>query len=317
MTARPRRAIAACAVVAASGAVAVVALLALTGGVSSSPPPPTVQPAVTAPFPAPPRGAVVVAREDRGSILALAIAPRASGVLLRVSVVGPLGKGTRGLRVMLGAGSSEGSRLQAASACGGGCYQALLRRRPAAVRVLVRRPERATAWEVRIPAHWPAPGASALMRRATRVWRQLRSLRYAERLRSDPSHMIVSQWRVVAPDRVAYEVTTGEQAVIIGRSRWDRQRGGAWTRSSALRLRQPQPFWRRVIDAHVIGSGHVGTRAVRRVSFFDPASSAWFEVAIDRRTARTLVVHMWATAHFMHDTYGQFNAPQKIVPPAP
>jgi hypothetical protein len=129
--------------------------------------------------------------------------------------------------------------------------------------------------------------------------------------------MIVSHWRFAAPDRMAYELTTGEQAVIIGRSRWDRQRGGAWTRSSALRLRQPQPFWRRVIDAHVIGGGHVGTRTVWRVSFFDPASSAWFEVAIDRRTARSLVVHMWATAHFMRDTYGQFNAPQEIVPPAP
>ena len=52
------------------------------------------------------------------------------------------------------------------------------------------------------------------------------------------------------------------------------------------------------------------------MSFFDPASSAWFEVAIDRRTGRSLVVHMWAT-HFMRDNYGQFNAPQEIVPPAP
>jgi len=32
-------------------------------------------------------------------------------------------------------------------------------------------------------------------------------------------------------------------------------------------------------------------------------------------SARTLDVRMWATAHFMHDTYGRFNAPLAIDPP--
>jgi hypothetical protein len=70
-----------------------------------------------------------------------------------------------------------------------------------------------------------------------------------------------------------------------------------------------------VSDAHIVGSGRIGRHAVWRVSFFDPKSQAWFLVSIDKRTARTLDMRMRATAHFMHDRYGQFNAPLTIVPP--
>ena len=52
------------------------------------------------------------------------------------------------------------------------------------------------------------------------------------------------------------------------------------------------------------------------VSFFDPRTPAWFEVLLDRRTLRTFDLRMNTTAHFMHDTYGPFNARLAIEPPS-
>jgi hypothetical protein len=128
----------------------------------------------------------------------------------------------------------------------------------------------------------------------------------------------VSHWRIVAPDRLAYEIEGGGgTGVIVGQQRWDRSEGGSWQESPALRLHQPQPFWAVATDAHVVGGSRIGTRPVWRVSFFDPKTPGWFLVSIDKQDGRTLDVRMWAAAHFMHDVYGQFDAPIKIVPPAP
>jgi hypothetical protein len=315
MNAPRHRAIAAAGIALGLAAAGVAGLVAITGNSAPALRPPSIAPAVASPFPAPPRGAVVFAREDRGDVLALAAVPQAHGILLRTSVVGQQGKGVRGLRVSLAAG---GRGATPASACGAGCYQAVLTLRspPRALRVVVERPSRTTTWNVRLPSPWPARDASALVARAGRVWTHLRSLSYVERLSSGPGRTIVSRWQIVAPDRLAYEIEHGGgQAVIIGRQRWDRSGEGGWVKSPALRLHQPKPFWVAATNAHVVGTGRLGDRAVWRVSFFDPKTRGWFLVSIDRRTARTLDVHMQATAHFMHDTYGQFNAPLKITPP--
>lgn len=319
MSARRHRAIVAAVAVVTLAAVAVVALVAASGKPGASPKPPGVAPAATSAFPAPPRGSLVFARADRTDVLAIAILPQAHALLVRTSVVGQQGKGVRGLRVSLTARGDSAARSGRASACGPGCYQAALALRspPRALRVVVERTSRTTTWDVRLPRAWPARDASALIARATRVWTHLRSVSYVDRLSSGPAQTVVSRWRAVAPDRLAYRIQGGGgDAVIIGSRRWDRSQGGAWVRSPALRVHQPQPFWVAAVDAHVVGTGRIGVHPVWRVSFFDPRTRAWFLASIDRATARTLDVRMWATAHFMHDTYGQFDAPLEIVPPA-
>ena len=52
-----------------------------------------------------------------------------------------------------------------------------------------------------------------------------------------------------------------------------------------------------------------------RASFFDPQLHAWFTIVVDRATMHTLELHMTATAHFMHEVYGPFDSPLRIVPP--
>jgi hypothetical protein len=298
---------------------AVAALVLASGGSGAALKPPTVAPAAPSSFPRPPAGAFTIAREDDTDVLALAVLPKASHQIeLQVSDVTQEGDGARGLHVTFAVTTSAGTRSAVATGCGGGCYRATvpLPSRPLQVQVRVQRPGRTTRWNVALPAAWPAKDARAIVARASRVWRGLSSLRYREHLGSDSTHSVISEWQIVAPDRLAYQIPDEGQAVIIGLHRWDRQKGGSWVKTSALRLHQPTPFWVEATDAHIVGSGTLRGRPVWRVSFFDPKTPGWFLVAIDRKTYRTLDVQMTAAAHFMHDSYGSFNTSIKIAPPA-
>ncbi len=266
-------------------------------------------------FPAPPAGAVVFAREDRADTLALGLLPTSSGFLAQVSVLGDQGAGVRGLAVRLSARGVS----KVAAACGPGCYRASFTGQgsPGPIGVNVRGKTASTSWTVAPTAQWPAPGAGSLMARATATWRGLRSLSYIDRLASAPGEEVTSLWKIVAPDRVSYTIENdGSGAVIIGAERWDRESAGKkWVESLQSPLSQPIPFWAAVSDAHLVGSGIFKGHPVWTVTFFDPVSLAWFEVAIEKSTMHTLDLHMTATAHFMHDTYGSFDRPLAIQPP--
>jgi hypothetical protein len=307
----------------AAGVVALIAVVAgaallLTRSSSSS----GLKASVVAPaavrFPKPPPGAFVVARQNGSDALALAVLLRHEGVVLQVSDINQDGVGARGLKVAFDVRSKAGSASKKAVVCGDGCYRSTLALTspPQQVRVRVVRPGRTTSWNVALPVPFPPKDASAIVARATRTWKQLQSLSYHERLASDTKHSVLSDWQIVAPGRLAYQIHGESQAVIVGVHRWDRQKGGDWVESSALRLHQPEPFWVEATNAYVVGSATVQGRAVWRVSFFDPRTPGWFLAVIDKKSYRTLDVHMTAAAHFMHDTYGGFNTSIKIDPPS-
>jgi hypothetical protein len=255
-------------------------------------------------FPSPPRGAVVYSRELGGDALALGVVPQKGHVLAQVSVVGPQGTGIPGLSVRV--------NDERASACGRGCYRATLTGAPGTVEVRVK----TTTWRVTLPAAWPPPDASAMLAQASRTWRSLHSLSFHETLASDLEHRVVSAWRIEAPDKVAYQVLGGWAGIVVGGRRWDRSpTASRWTPSVQSRLTQPVPGWVRVTDAHVLGRAIVNGRPAWRVSFFDPGTPAWFTVAIDRQSFRTLDSRMTATSHFMHDVYGAYNPTPPITPP--
>jgi hypothetical protein len=246
-------------------------------------------------------------------VLALAVTP-GTPLRLQASAVGQTGRGTRGLRVSF---AVAGRRADGAT-CGAGCYEAALAAPPHPQAVVVRVEGRGldTTWAQRLPATWPAPDATALVEQAGRVWRSLQSLGYVEHLASDPAHAITSVWRIGAPDRVEYQVLGGYAGIVIGNRRWDRAPGGRWIESvESAPLTQPVPTWTSVSNAHLLGGGTVHGQPVSRVSFFDASIPAWFEIAVAKSTARTLDVHMMATAHFMTDAYGQFDHARPIMPP--
>jgi hypothetical protein len=242
---------------------------------------------------------VVFSREDGPDALALAVVPEGRSVLAQVSVVGRQGTGVNGLRVSFGSLPT--------TPCGAGCYRATLPR-PHAIGVRVGR----TRWLVTLPAPWPPRDASTLVARAAHVWRSLRTLAFSDRLASDPVHAVVSTWRAVAPNRLSYRIRGGYQAVIVGGRRWDRAPNGRWVESpQSSPVSQPAPVWVTAQDAHVVGE----TPAAWRITFFDPRTPAWFAITVDKKTMHTLDLRMITTSHFMHETYGPFDAPLIVRPP--
>jgi hypothetical protein len=267
---------------------------------------PAVKPAAVAP--PSPAGALVLAQEAGSRAVALAVGQGARP-RLTATVLGSSGDPASGLALSFRVGAVP----LAARSCGPGCYAASAPR-SAIRRVQVVLPGGGVTF--RIPAA-PQP-AAAIVARAARVFRGLRSLVYVESLRSSPKPGLLTTWRVKAPNEVTYDIRRGASAVIIGRTRWDRDSpGAAWRRSQQIpALDVPQPTWGDVAtNAHVLGTGRVDGRPVWIVSFANPTTPAWFTASIDRRTYRTLRLRMTAAAHFMRHRYVAFDRPVTIRPP--
>jgi hypothetical protein len=276
---------------------------------------PTVETVSTtqAGFPAPERGAVVFARAFGSDALAVGFRPTDDGVAARVSVIGPDGAGASGLNIAFRAG---GQRV-AAEPCGSGCYRATLATNvPPRTVVVDVDGDSTTRWTIRLPRSWPTKEAAAIMTRAGRTWRSLRSLSFDETLSSGPGRVVRSSWRIQAPDRLAYRILGGGTAVVIGKRRWDRDLGGSWRESSQQPLRQPRPPWAGVTNAHVVDTIPTPTGRAVVVTFFDPWTPGWFEARVDSRTHRILDLRMVATAHFMHDHLHSLNTTPPIRPPS-
>jgi copper resistance protein D len=261
----------------------------------------------------------VSAQEDGDLAVGVAARPAGSGrVLVTATVIDQNGNGANGLDVTVGLRSDRAARRPAAS-CGAGCYRArvALQGRPREAVVTIGRPDgRATDVAFAFPSRWPPPSATRIARRATRVFRDLRTVTIDEQLSSGGVHTTRTRWRLEAPDRLSYVISDGARAVIIGDRRWDRAPGRGWIESAQTPLRQPTPTWGGAPkEAALLGSGKVGGRPVWRVSFVDRSVPAWYTLSIDKQTFRTLALRMTAPAHFMRHVYSGFDAPLSVERP--
>jgi hypothetical protein len=247
------------------------------------------------PPPLPAKDIFVLAREDGDLAIVLALRPPGAKVL----VLSPEGQGVNGLSVTVG-----GAR---ARPCGSGCYGAFVS--PAGqVSVSVN----GTVLAFPVPASLRP--ASALVARATNVFRRLRSVSYLERLASSPRARVVAAFTLERPNRLEYRIRGGASGIIIGSRRWDRPRGGRWASSSQEPTPQPDPIWAgTVTNAYLVKT----TPSEYVVSFFKSTGPVWFTLSLDRRTLLPRSLSMTAAAHFMTHRYTAFNAPAKIHPPTP
>lgn len=261
----------------------------------------------TANPPAPPRGSFVLAREAGSLAVALAVGPNRR---LTATVLGPSG----GADTKLPLRFRVGGKTLAAEACGPGCYRAVVPVGLPRRQVQVLLPGQRAVFM--LPAR--VRPAQRIVSRASRVFRDLKSLVYVESLRSDPRHGLVTTWTIAAPDLVSYRIHGGASAVVIGKQRWDRTTPDArWVRSSQIPpLQVPQPTWGDAFsNAHLLGTAHIGGRPVWVVSFVNSSIPAFFTAWIDQSDYRTLQLRMTAAAHFMFHRYMQFDGPVRIVPP--
>ena len=169
----------------------------------------------------------------------------------------------------------------------------------------------------RSPRAGPRRPTPALVARAGRVFRALRTLVIHERLASNSRNAIDTIYLVEAPNRMAYTIRGGPRAVVIGRSalgQASRPEVGALLPGAAPPARAvlglgPGP--ERAAARHRPGRG----RPVRIVSFYDPKLPAWF--VLDRRPAhRPAARPAHDGAGALHaPPYSGFDRPLRIVPP--
>jgi copper transport protein len=238
--------------------------------------------------PAPPRDAVIAAREAGPYGVALELEPARSTVI----VLSPSGGGASGLPVTI-----DGTE---AAACGSGCYR--VEGVPGDTTDVVVDGRRA-----RFTVAADAPDATAAIRAFERRYRAFDSVEYVERLASDPTNVVVSSWRLEAPDKVRYSIAGGGDAIVIGTHRWDRNApDGKWVESPQARLTQPDPPWSFAANAHLV--------APHTITFADPTIPAFFELTL-RPDGKPHVIRMTAAAHFMTDSYVRFDSGQPLRPP--
>lgn len=238
--------------------------------------------------------AVVQARESGDLAVALALYPASAEVLVR----GPDNKRVEGLAVKIAG--------VVARSCGTGCYGVSFS--PAdSTKVLV--DGHVLAFRVPVSRR----PAAALVARATRAFRRLRSVEYLERLASSPRNKVVAEFMLERPDRLEYRIRGGADGIIIGSRRWDRARGGKWVPSPQDRTPQPEPIWAgHFTNAYLLET----TPATYVVSFVKPIGPTYFTLRLDRHTFLPRSLRMTAAAHFMKQRYLAFNAAPRIKPPS-
>ena len=173
-----------------------------------------------------PKGPPPVVQAGESGDLAVALALYVASA--EVHVLGPDNNPVDGLVVKIAG--------VATSSCGKGCYGvSFTPANPAKVSV--------AGHMLVFPVSLRPRPAAALVTRATRAFRNLRSVDYLERLASSSKDKVVAEFTLERPDRLEYRIRGGADGIIIGSRRWDRARGGKWVPSPQEPSPQPEPIW--------------------------------------------------------------------------
>jgi copper transport protein len=263
------------------------------------------------PLPKPSAGELPVAEQAGSQLVAGWLRRDGARITGTIRVVDAKGQPSRAPFEVLGARHDD---------CGPGCRRFSL---PAAdaVRVAVRYSGR--RFIARLPASWQ-PGATArarrLLARAQRTMRSLHSVREVEEVTSGPGSYGRTNYRLRAPDRMAYTTNHRAQTVIVGRRQWFRGSDTPWTRTSygsGIPFSLARWFrWTTYATAvRLLRRGREHGRPVTELALIDPATPVWLRLIIDERTGLVLRERMVTKAHFMHSRYFGFDEPLSIEAP--
>ena len=265
--------------------------LALRGDEAAAPAPaPSALPRL------PPPDAVVLAQRD--GHLAAAIAVRPSGAAQATFI------DTDARAVDVGPVAIDG---RPSAGCGVGCYVG--RATPRGV-VTVRH----GGATLRFDLGRPEP-AGQLLSRISRAYLHLRGTVYLQQISTGLGGRVQALWKE-APNAFSYRLGNGDEAIVIGRDRWDRSRGKPWQESTTLPHGGLTPPWGttgRLTNAHIL------RRDPKTVllTFLgaSPTYPVWFSLAVERDSTRVLSVQMTAAGHFMRTRYLSWNRAVDLGPP--
>jgi len=203
--------------------------------------------------------------------------------------------------------------------CGQGCWRFAVPDPGAGVTVAVE--EGGEEYEATVPARWVAGSEGEARRRlraAQAAMRALETVRLDETVTSGPGTLVETRYRFRDPDRMAYRVSSGAQAVAIGDRRYSRGEDGRWERGTfggAGGFRLDEFFrWSVYADSvRLLAPARAGGPVV--LALFDPATPIWYRLRIGSASARVVNERMITGAHFMDRAYHSFDRRVSIRPP--
>ena len=209
----------------------------------------------------------------------------------------------------------------AAGSCGEGCRRFRLEAGADTVDVALR--EKGRRHAASLPARWDAAGsrrARALLARAEETMRGLRGIREVERISSGPGTGARTEYRLRAPDRLAWRTGRGVESVVVGDRQWIRTTSGPWREGqygSGLAFKTRSWFaWRRYArTVRLLGERTEGGRRLLELALMDEGTPVWFRLTIDRGSGRVLSERMVARARFADTTFTDFGRRFAIAPP--
>jgi len=207
------------------------------------------------------------------------------------------------------------------SGCGAGCSR--FSARPASDTLRVTLSERGRDYTAVLPTTWRADDnarAHGLLLAAERAMRGLRSIREVEEVTSGPGSYARTDYRLQAPNRLAYRTNGANETVIAGKRQWFRAGSGPWRvgeYGSGLPFRTRSWFrWSTYgRSVRLLAIDRRGARRVAKLALFDGGTPVWFRLRVDLATKRVLADQMTAEGHFMNARYFAFNEPLTIALP--
>jgi hypothetical protein len=263
------------------------------------------------PLPRPDRDELPVAEQAGSQLIAVWLRRDGTGITGTVRVVDATGQPAHGPFEVIGARQDD---------CGPGCRRFSL---PAADAVQVAVRDSGRRFIARLPATWQADAtrrARRLLARAQRAMRSLHSVRQLEEVTSGPGSYGRTDYRLRAPNRMAYSTSGHAQTVIIGRRQWFRSSKMPWARTSygaGIPFSVARWFrWTTYATAvRLLHPGWENGRRVTELALMDPATPVWLRLVVDERTGRVLRERMITKAHFMRTRYFGFDQPLSIEAP--
>ena len=280
------------------------------------------------------RDALSVAGASGGYVVGLTLMPPRPGpvdVRLQILGVDP-GDGLRDATVQATgpAGSSVNTTLEA---CGRGCFSGSLQLDEVGtwsfdVRLASNRGD--IAWSTSLPL--PAAAGEQLFHEMMTAMESLDSARVREELRvREGDAPVVSDYTLVSgpADRIRWKVTGEivEQAGIrigIGMQGYYSGDGGETFESyewSGDGFSWPEGFYSQffadIAAVRDLGMTDFDGEQVRVLTFVQPRYPAWYRVLLDPDSKRIRHLEMRAELHLMDQTYGSYNEPLRVSPPAP
>ena len=174
-----------------------------------------------------------------------------------------------------------------------------------------------------LPARWrenASVRARILLGRAQARMRRLRGVRQSEVTTSGPGSYARTDYRLRAPDRLAYMTSGSTEAVVISRRRWFRAADIGWQREPyGAGIGFSTRSWFRwssyARDVRMLREWSRGDRRFAELALIDPGTPVWTRLTVALDDMRVLREQQMTGGHFTTNIYSRFDRPDRIEPP--